>query len=121
MVVLSAEIFFHLEDGQQEAVSIIDNLISELNLARQSANRGELSFSSRGTINHPHKLEVMSGHWWIDTTNSMYKPRFEAVDVDGNWRVLDHKHPEFISPVLSEADAKRSAAVWSSPREPGPF
>ena len=120
MVVLTAEIYFDLEYGQQDAVTIIDDLIAEMEIARDSASRNELRVGPGRVISHPHNVGLLSGHWWIDATSAMFRQRFQPIDVDGNWHILDHKHPEFISPVFSEVDARRCAEEWSSSSAPGP-
>jgi hypothetical protein len=121
MVVLTAEIFFDLQSEQREAEPIIDSLIAELNLAKKSASHCELQPGSGGIVEHPQNADLLGGHWWIDATDKIFKQRFEAVEIDGNWHVLDHKHPEFISPVFSEDDAKRTVKVWNAPSTPGLF
>ena len=46
--------------------------------------------------------------------------RYEAIEVDGKWFVIDHRYPELApSEQSSEAEAKMNARVWnivSSPR-----
>lgn len=121
MVVLTAEIFFDLQDGQHEAAAIISCLIAELNRAKQSAARDGLQAGSGGLIQNPVDPDVLSGHWWVDATDKAFTRRFEAIELDGNWHVLDHKHPEFISPTMSESDTKRSVEVWNSSSNSGPF
>lgn len=122
MLVLTAEIFFDLQNGQQDAETIIDNLIAELKIAQKSASHSELGVGSSGMVEHPHNPALLSGHWWIDATDTIFKQRFEAIEIDGEWRVLDHKHPEFVSPACkNEDDAKTAVKVWNSPSRPSIF
>lgn len=40
--------------------------------------------------------------------------RYEAIEVDGKWYVIDHKHPDAqLKPEESEDEAKLNARVWN--------
>jgi hypothetical protein len=58
----------------------------------------------------------------IRQTTSSFTSRFEAVEIDGNWHVLDHKHPKALVPrFYSEKDAKQVVEVWNTPAQPSVF
>lgn len=121
MVVLTAEVFFDLLDRPEDAQPILDDLIDQLRLAKQRASQGKLDLGSGGLVAHPQNPDLFGGHWWVDATDSIFRHRFEALEIDGNWHILDHKHPRFISPPVSEDVAKGMVEVWNSPSTPSDF
>lgn len=40
--------------------------------------------------------------------------RYEAIEVDGKWFVMDHRNPNGMTERIDKADAEFSAAIWNS-------
>jgi hypothetical protein len=114
MVVLMAQLYFHADNEPLEAVPAIADLIAELTVAKERAGRNELQPGVGGLIDHPLDNASLAGSWWIDATDQMFTKRFQAIEIEGHWHVLDHKHPEFIAPAMSEADAQHCCTIWNS-------
>lgn len=39
--------------------------------------------------------------------------RYEAIEIDGLWYVIDHKHPEEVHPQPNKDEATENARVWN--------
>lgn len=118
-VMLFGAVYFDLLTEQRQAVSMIDNLIEGLMKAKELATRNELLLGVGGIIENPHDEKGLGigGSWCVDTTDVYFLKRFEAIQLDATWHVLDHKHPEFISPPFQNKDeAMRAVEVWNAPR-----
>jgi hypothetical protein len=115
---LFGAVYFDLLTEQYQAVTMIDNLIEGLKTAKQLAAKNELRIGVGGLIENEYDdLHLgIGGNWCVDTTDVYFLKRSEAIELDRNWHVLDHKHPQFLSPAFQEeADAKRIVDVWNGP------
>lgn len=39
--------------------------------------------------------------------------RYEAIEIDGSWYVIDHKHPDEMHPQPSKDEAETNARIWN--------